>query len=268
MRKSWKVFLLTPGTAVLLFMVSASFAQNAYDEPWRPQFHFTPVKNFMNDPNGLVYYKGEYHLFYQHNPQGNVWGHMSWGHAVSTDMVHWRHLPMAIPEEEGQYMIFSGSAVVDWKNSSGLCELDDKEDRSCLIAIYTAAGKDLQTQHLAYSNDRGRTWTNYSGNPIVNLEEPDFRDPKVLWYEPEKKWDGGGAGRPKKTDDFDSQDLKRWKLRSTFGPAGPRRPVGMSDLSDFRCRAPRKEMGFDREPQSGRSAGRTAQSISSGGSTD
>ena len=124
----------------------------------------------MNDPNGLVYYKGEYHLFYQHNPQGNVWGHMSWGHAVSTDMVHWRHLPLAIAEEEGKFMIYSGSAVVDWRNSSGLCEGRDKEDRSCLIAIYTAAGKDLQTQHLAYSNDRGRTWTNYLRNPIVDLK--------------------------------------------------------------------------------------------------
>jgi fructan beta-fructosidase len=214
-------FFLTPRAAGLLFIASVSFGQSRYDEPWRPQFHFTPAKNFMNDPNGLVYYKGEYHLFYQHNPQGNVWGHMSWGHAVSTDMVHWRHLQLAIPEEEGKYMIYSGSAVVDWRNSSGLCEVHDKEERSCLITIYTAAGKDLQTQHLAYSNDRGRTWTNYPGNPIVNLAKPDFRDPKVFWYAPEKKWVMVAVlADERKLMIFDSPNLKEWKLRSTFGPAG------------------------------------------------
>jgi fructan beta-fructosidase len=216
-------FLLMPRAAALLFMAGVSFAQSTYDEPWRPQFHFTPAKNFMNDPNGLVYYKGEYHLFYQHNPQGNVWGHMSWGHAVSTDMVHWRHLPLAIAEEEGKYMIYSGSAVVDWRNLSGLCEARDKEERSCLIAIYTAAGKDLQTQHLAYSNDRGRTWTNYPGNPIVNLTKPDFRDPKVFWYEPEKKWVMVAVlADERKLMILDSPNLKEWKLRSSFGPAGDR----------------------------------------------
>jgi len=152
--------------------------QRSYDEPWRPQYHFTPAKNFMNDPNGLVYYQGEYHLFYQHNPRGTVWGHMSWGHAVSTDMLHWKHLPVAIPEEEGKYMIYSGSAVVDWKNSSGFCEKGADGDASCLVAIYTAAGKDIQRQHVAYSNDRGRTWKNYSGNPVADLAQPDFRDPK------------------------------------------------------------------------------------------
>jgi fructan beta-fructosidase len=221
MRKSWMHFFLTPQAAVLLFMAGVSFAQSTYDEPWRPQFHFTPAKNFMNDPNGLVYYKGEYHLFYQHNPQGNVWGHMSWGHAVSTDMVHWRHLPLTIAEEEGKYMIYSGSAVVDWRNSSGLCEAHDKEERSCLIAIYTAAGKDLQTQHLAYSNGRGRTWTNYPGNPIVNLAKPDFRDPKIFWYEPEMKWVMVAVlADERKLMIFDSPNLKEWKLRSTFGPAG------------------------------------------------
>ena len=221
MRKSWKPFLLTPLGAVLLWMASLSFAQSGYDEPWRPQFHFTPARNFMNDPNGLVYYQGEYHLFYQHNPQGNVWGHMGWGHAVSADMVHWRHLPLAIPEEEGKYMIYSGSSVVDWRNSSGLCEVHDKEDRSCLIAIYTASGKELETQHLAYSNDRGRTWTNYPGNPIVDLKKPDFRDPKVFWYEPEKKWVMVAVlADERKLVILDSPNLKEWKMRSSFGPAG------------------------------------------------
>jgi fructan beta-fructosidase len=221
MRKALKLLLLATVATASILLPEALLAQNAYDEPWRLQFHFTPAKNFMNDPNGLVYYRGEYHLFYQYNPQGNVWGHMSWGHAVSTDMLHWRHMPVAIPEEEGKYMIYSGSAVVDWRNSSGLCEVHNKEDRSCLIAIYTAAGKDLQTQHLAYSNDRGRTWTNYQGNPIVDLSAPDFRDPKVFWYAREKKWVMVAVlADERKLKIFDSQNLKVWNLRSTFGPAG------------------------------------------------
>ena len=148
-------------------------AQDSYDQPWRPQYHFTPPHNFMNDPNGMVFYKGEYHLFYQYNPEGNVWGHMSWGHAIGTDMVHWRNLPVAIPEDP-QYMAYSGSAVVDWNNSSGLCKNPDSQDRSCLIAIYAAAYKDRQKQNIAFSNDRGRTWTNYSGNPVVDLDAPRF----------------------------------------------------------------------------------------------
>jgi fructan beta-fructosidase len=127
--------------ALLFFPLSAYvlLAQKAYDEPWRPQFHFTPPVNFMNDPNGLVYYKGEYHLFYQYNPQGTEWGHMSWGHAVSSDMLHWKNLPLAIPEVAEQYMIYSGSAMVDWHNASGLCVSSEAKDPSCLIAIYTAA---------------------------------------------------------------------------------------------------------------------------------
>jgi fructan beta-fructosidase len=175
----------------------------------------------MNDPNGLVFYKGEYHLFYQHNPQGAEWGHMSWGHAVSDDMVHWRHLPLAIPEEPGRYMIYSGSAVVDRHNSSGLCSGADSRDASCLVAIYTAAGADSQKQNLAFSNDRGRTWTNYSGNPIADLHQPDFRDPKVFWYEPQKKWVMVAVfADEKQVKILDSPNLETWTLRSTFRPLG------------------------------------------------
>ncbi len=192
-------------------------AQETYNEPWRPQFHFTSPKNFMNDPNGLVYYKGEYHLFYQYNPQGTEWGHMSWGHAVSTDMLHWKNLPLAIPEVPGQYMVYSGSAVVDWHNASGLCASAETGDPSCLIAIYTAAGTNLQSQHLAYSNDRGRTWTNYPGNPVADLKQPDFRDPKVFWYEAQKKWVMVAVlADERKAVFFDSRDLKNWTLRSSF----------------------------------------------------
>ena len=181
----------------VLTVVSHSAAQDSsYDQPWRPQYHFTPPKNFMNDPNGTVFYKGEYHLFYQFNPEGNVWGHMSWGHAVSSDMVHWRNSAGRLREQPGEYMVYSGSAVVDWNNTSGLCKNPDPQDRSCLIAIYTAAYKDRQKQHIAFSNDRGRSWTNYSGNPVADVDAPDFRDPNVFWYEAQHQvGDGGGAGR-------------------------------------------------------------------------
>ena len=175
----------------------------------------------MNDPNGIVFYNGQYHLFYQHNPQGPKWGHMSWGHAVSSDMLHWRHLSLAIPEDPA-FMIFSGSAVVDWRNSSGLCSsAKDSHDSSCLAAIYTAAAKDKQSQNLAVSSDGGRTWTNYSGNPIADFHQPDFRDPKVFWYEPQKKWVMVAVfADEKQVKILDSRDLKTWKLQSTFGPVG------------------------------------------------
>lgn len=203
-------------TAILAGPLWPVGAQKAYDEPWRPQFHFTPPKNFMNDPNGLLFYKGEYHLFYQHNPQGAEWGHMSWGHAASADMLHWKNLPLAIPEQP-DYMIYSGSAVVDWHNASGLCKGTDKQDPSCLIAIYTAAGKDWQRQNLAFSNDRGRTWTNFSSNPVADLKLPDFRDPKVFWYEPQKKWVMVAVTADEKRAVFlDSRDLKTWSLTGSF----------------------------------------------------
>ncbi len=195
-------------------------AQDRYGQPWRPQYHFTPPHNFMNDPNGMIFYKGEYHLFYQYNPEGNVWGHMSWGHAISTDMVHWRNLPVAIPEDP-KYMAYSGSAVVDWNNSSGLCKNPDPQDHSCLIAIYAAAYKDRQKQHIAFSNDRGRTWTNYTGNPVADLDAEDFRDPKVFWYGPQKKWVMVAVlADERKAVFLDSADLKKWTVRSQFGTAG------------------------------------------------
>src|SRR5580700_5656119 len=205
---------------MLSLLGAAAFAQDSYDQPWRPQYHFTPAKNFMNDPNGVVFYKGEYHLFYQYNPEGQVWGHISWGHAVSSDMVHWKHLPLAIPEDPN-YMIYSGSAVVDWNNSSGLCKNPDPADHSCLIAIYAAAYKDRQKQHIAYSNDRGRTWTNYTGNPVIDVDATDFRDPKVFWYAPQKKWVLVAVlADHRKALFFLSTDLKNWTKTSEFGPAG------------------------------------------------
>lgn len=203
-------------------LVSRAAAQDpSYDQPWRPQYHFTPPKNFMNDPNGTVFYKGEYHLFYQYNPEGNVWGHMGWGHAISSDLVHWQNLAVALREDPGKYMVYSGSAVVDWDNTSGLCKNPAPQDRSCVVAIYTAAFKDRQKQHIAFSNDRGRTWTNYPGNPVADLDAPDFRDPNVFWYEPQHKWVMVAVlADERMLVILDSPDLKHWTRRSTFGPAG------------------------------------------------
>ena len=188
-------------------------------EPLRPLFHFTPPRNFMNDPNGLVFYQGEYHLFYQHNPQGNTWGHMSWGHAVSSDMLRWQHLEVALNEESG-VMIFSGSAVVDWKNTSGLCR-PSGGDPSCLVAIYTGHGHGRQKQNLAYSNDRGRTWTKYAGNPVIDLGLANFRDPKAFWHEASGRWILVTVlADQHKVRLFASRDLKSWETLSDFGPAG------------------------------------------------
>ncbi len=199
----------------VLLGVPGSGAPDSHEEPLRPGFHFTPPKNFMNDPNGLVFFEGEYHLFYQHNPFGERWGHMSWGHAVSRDLLHWTDLPVALREENG-IMIFSGSAVVDWKDTSGLCG-----GKPCLIAVYTGHGRGKQTQNLAYSRDRGRTWTKYRGNPVIDLGLKDFRDPKVFWHEPARRWVMAVVLPDQhKVRFFASPDLKKWERLSDFGPAG------------------------------------------------
>ena len=159
-----------------------------YQETYRPQFHFTAKKNWLNDPNGLMYYEDEYHLFFQHNPSGIDWGNMTWGHAVSADMVHWEQLPHAIePDELGT--IFSGSGVVDWNNTAGF----QAAEENVLVVIYTSAGqfapKEVAyTQSIAYSNDRGRTWTKYENNPVLSNIAKGNRDPKVFWHSPTKKW--------------------------------------------------------------------------------
>ncbi len=190
-----------------------------YDECFRPQYHFSPPRNWMNDPNGMFYYDGEYHLFYQYNPFGNKWGHMSWGHAVSPDMVHWEHLPLALAEENGE-MIFSGSGLVDWKNTSGF----GIDGQPPLIAIYTGhvPGDPVrQYQCIAYSNDRGRSWTKYDGNPVLDIGKSDFRDPKVMWFEPGAYWVMTVAlSVEKKIQFYESADLKSWNFLSEFGPAG------------------------------------------------
>ena len=204
--------------AVLALVVAPGVARAqapTYTEPYRPQFHFTPAQNWMNDPNGMVYYQGEYHLFYQYNPFGDTWGHMSWGHAVSKDLVHWKELPVAIPEL-GDEMAFSGSAVVDYENTTGF----GTKENPPMVAIYTAAKPDDQEQALAYSTDRGRTWTRYSGNPVLDIEDREFRDPKVFWYAPEKKWVMAVVRAvARRVELYSSPDLKHWTFMSDFGPA-------------------------------------------------
>ena len=191
-----------------------------YNEPYRPQVHFSPERNWTNDPNGLVYYHRQYHLFFQYNPFGNNWGHMSWGHAVSRDLLHWRQLPVAIPEENG-IMIFTGSVVIDQKNSSGLC----KPKSECLIAVYTGdsntAEGHRQTQNLAFSLDEGRTWNKYAGNPVLDLHLPDFRDPDVSWDEARQRWMMAvSLPQEHKISFYHSHDLEHWTHDSDFGPAG------------------------------------------------
>ncbi len=200
-------------TRLLLFALSSMALLTASGEQFRPTFHFSPAKNWTNDPNGAVYYRGEYHLFYQYNPFGDVWGHMSWGHAVSKDLLHWNHLPIALAEENGA-MIFSGSVVVD-PNTSGLCIASP----DCLIAIYTSHTPALQTQHIAVSNDLGRTWKKYAANPVIDLGMKDFRDPKVFRHA--DKWVMVVAiPLEQKVRFFASTDLKKWDVLSDFGPQG------------------------------------------------
>jgi fructan beta-fructosidase len=193
-------------------------ATQIYEEKYRPQFHFTSERNWINDPDGLVYYEGEYHLFFQHNPNGNYWGNMTWGHAVSSDLIHWKQLDNAItPDYLGS--VFSGSAIVDFLNTSGL----KGGNYDPIIAIYTAAGDTSEesrgqpfTQCIAYSNDKGRTWEKYNANPVLPHIVGQNRDPKVLWFEPKKCWimalylDGSDFAL------FRSSNLKHWTRFQTL----------------------------------------------------
>jgi fructan beta-fructosidase len=204
---------------VSLLLSFSAFAQKntAYKEQYRPRFHFSPAINWCNDPNGLVYHNGTYHLFYQHNPFGNVWGHMTWAHAVSKDLVHWKHLPIAIPEENG-IMIFSGTCVADKNNTSGF----GKPGVATLVAVYTGHIENVnQSQHIAYSLDDGMTWTKYDKNPVLDLHKKDFRDPKILWYEPKQYWVMALMLPVEHLVQFySSPNLKDWNHLSDFGPAG------------------------------------------------
>jgi fructan beta-fructosidase len=183
-----------------------------YKEKNRPQYHFTTRRGWINDPNGLIFYEGEYHLFYQHNPFEKEWENMSWGHAVSKDMIHWQELAVALdPDDSGT--MFSGSAVIDYNNTAGF----NKGSTPAMVVTYTVDGHNKQVQSMAYSLDKGRTFTKYSGNPLIDSKAKwnsnDTRDPRVFWYAPGKHWvmvlnerDGHSI--------YNSADLKDWKYQS------------------------------------------------------
>ena len=209
-------------TAILIVSVfrHSLYAQSVYHEQYRPQIHFSPKEKWTNDPNGMVYYKGIYHLFFQYYPDSTVWGPMHWGHAVSTDLIHWQQQPIALYPDSLGY-IFSGSAVVDKNNTSGF----SKNGEVPLVAIFThhdpvgakAGRNNFQNESLAYSLDDGKTWKKYSGNPVLkNPGITDFRDPKVMWYEPQKKWVMTLATKDHITF-YSSPDLKNWTKESEFG---------------------------------------------------
>ena len=178
---------------------------------YRPVYHHTPLYGWMNDPNGMVYKDGEYHLYFQYNPYGSKWGNMHWGHSVSTDLVHWNHLKPAIARDTLGH-IFSGSTVVDKNNTAGYGD-------NALIALYTSASDEHgQIQCMAYSTDDGRTYTKYEKNPVLVPFDglKDFRDPKVFWYEPDKKW-VMIVSADKEMRFYASQNLKDWEYMSAFG---------------------------------------------------
>ena len=189
-------------------------AQSGYDEQYRPQIHYTPAKNWINDPNGMVFVDGTYHLFYQYNPQGNVWGNMSWGHATSTDLMHWKEQPVALTRD-ALGAIFSGSCVIDKNNTSGF-------GANAMVALYTSAGETgdvagKQQQSIAYSTDGGKNFTVYSGNPVIKNNDDNLRDPKVFWHEASKKWIMALAkGWKMGIEFYGSTDLKSWQHLSTF----------------------------------------------------
>jgi fructan beta-fructosidase len=210
----------TTNEAVTASMDSTTPNDGFYNEQYRPQIHFTPKEKWMNDPNGMVYYKGTYHLFYQYHPYSTVWGPMHWGHATSKDLVHWQHQPIALyPDTLGT--IFSGSAVVDVNNTSGF----GKDGKIPLVAIFThhdpvgakTGTNTYQNESIAYSLDEGKTWVKYANNPVLkNPGIKDFRDPKVMWYEPEKKWIMTLATLDHITF-YSSPNLKDWTKESEFG---------------------------------------------------
>jgi sucrose-6-phosphate hydrolase SacC (GH32 family) len=206
------VLLATAGTV----RAAAQETYPLYQEPWRPQFHYSQPDRFMNDPNGLVFYDGEYHLFYQYRlgaGQGIVWGH-----AVSADLLHWENLPVAIPRGADNKSIFSGSVVIDKQNTTGFGE----PGNPAMVAIYTASGQGNQSQALAYSLDHGRTFTKYEGNPVLDLGLSQFRDPKVFWHKATKRWVMVVAmPNDHQVAIYGSPNLKQWQLLSKWGPLPP-----------------------------------------------
>ena len=176
-------------------------------EKYRPVYHHTPAWGWMNDPNGMFYKDGVWHLYFQYNPYGSQWENMTWGHSTSTDLIHWTFQGAPI-EADAWGTIFSGSAVVDHNNTAGF-------GKGAVVAMYTSAGEN-QTQSIAYSNDNGQTFIKYDGNPVLTSNTPDYRDPHVFWNEDIKRWNMIMA-EGQHMDIYSSADLKEWKLESQFG---------------------------------------------------
>lgn len=200
----------------MLIQANKATRTPVYCEPHRPQLHFSTVRNWINDPNGLVYFNGVFHLFFQHNPSDIVWGNIHWGHATSPDLVHWQEQQIALfPEPGGLGYVFSGCVVVDERNTSGL----RSGDLSPLIALFThSSASGGQAQSLAYSNDAGASWQMYEGNPVLpNPGVKDFRDPKVFWHEPTECWVMVVAVGDR-ISIYTSGNLRHWTHRSDFGP--------------------------------------------------
>ena len=200
-----------------------TFFKDGRDEIYRPKIHFSPSKNWMNDPNGMVFFNGVYHLYFQYNPKGDKWGNMSWGHATSPDLIHWEEQPVAIlPNELGD--IFSGSCVIDKENTAGY-------GKNVLFAIYTSSNP-IQQQSIAYSFDNGQTFTNYPENPVIPNDDDNLRDPKVFWHEQNKKWVMVLAkGWAKGVEIYSSKNLKTWEHLSTF-------LVELPDMEEFQWECP------------------------------
>ncbi|MFC3560305.1 glycoside hydrolase family 32 protein [Pedobacter jamesrossensis] len=208
---------IKPAIFLLYSLFSVGANAQSVREKYRPAFHFTPKAHWMNDPNGMVYLNGKYHLFFQYNPDSTVWGPMHWGHAISKDMIHWKEQPIALyPDSLGT--IFSGSAVIDKDNTAGF-------GKNAMVAIFTHHNKKIedqktglhQNQSLAYSLDEGQTWRKYKGNPVLpNPGIWDFRDPKVMWHPATGKWVMTLATKDRITF-YSSSDLKKWTKESEFG---------------------------------------------------
>ncbi len=204
-------------TSLLLILLYTAACTTMTDQPpqresHRPLYHFTPPSGWMNDPNGMVYYAGEYHLFYQHYPDSTVWGPMHWGHAISRDLIRWEHQPIALYPDSLGY-IFSGSAVVDANNSSGL----QTGTEIPLIALFTYDKAGFETQGMAFSNDKGRTWSKYKNNPVLkNPGEQDYRDPKVFWHAESDRWILSLAVK-NRIEFYNSKNLIDWQKTGEFG---------------------------------------------------
>lgn len=220
MKNKFITAVICSAVALIGLNQSVAIAQrniNQEVEKYRPAFHFTPKAHWMNDPNGMVYYNGTYHLFFQYHPGGTTWGPMHWGHAVSNDLFNWLEKPIALyPDSLGA--IFSGSAVIDKDNTAGF-------GKNAMVAIFTHHNQKIenaktglhQYQSIAYSNDEGNTWTKYKGNPVLpNPGITDFRDPKVMWFEQGKKWIMTLATKDRITF-YSSPNLKQWTKESDFG---------------------------------------------------